>query len=107
MQTKKPCDEMTADKPLNLVAPELHQIMLTELSLKNIHPYDIKASGISDKDGIQVKLRYGDGFKQLKTVFFKQEDTERTQEVATDFFQNVGEEIKKVMIADYFKMMKP
>ncbi|MNN52661.1 hypothetical protein D3C81_1673730 [compost metagenome] len=82
-------------------------MLLHELARNHIHPYDVKASGTRDGGGIQIELRYGERFNQLQTACFKREVIEEKPEEAANFFRDVGDEIKKAMISDYFKMMKP
>lgn len=109
MWMKKPYEEeqVRSDRPLELVSPELYRMLLHELARNHIHSYDVKASGTREGGGIRIELRYGERFNQLKTACFKREQVEEQPEEAAAFFRDVGDEIKKAMISDYFKMMKP
>ncbi|WP_138494214.1 hypothetical protein [Paenibacillus pinistramenti] len=117
MLTKRQFEEeqAAAIRPLEFVSPQLYQILKNELARLHIHPYDVRAGGSRSGSGIQVELLYGEQFNQLKKGFF--EDQEEVQGIeqgieggageAALFFRQAAEEIKKAMIADYFKMMKP
>lgn len=95
------------EKPLQYIHPELYLILTKELEHFNLHPYDVKAGAISYEDGIKVFLRYGENLSHMKEHFWVWNTIKENQVELKEYFRSTGEEIKKALIADYFKMMKP
>jgi hypothetical protein len=92
---------------LRAAAPGLYTHLIAELEKCHIHPYDIEPSVIEKESGLQLILRFGEGFMQSDTRDFTWEEIERQAESINEFFKEAGERCKKVLIADYYKMMKP
>lgn len=92
---------------LRVAAPTLYDCLLKEIEAFHIHPYDIKASAINKNGGWEVILRYGDGFSHSTTHFFTEDAIHAPDQKGTVFFKQIAEDCQKVLIADYYKMMKP
>lgn len=93
---------------LRVILPNLYNFLMEELEKHyNIHPYDIQAHAIKESEQYQLIFYFGDGFAHQKTKSFSNEAIEKMSTEITDFAKELGEACKEVMIADYFKMMKP
>ncbi|KAF6568215.1 hypothetical protein JDW19_12705 [Paenibacillus polymyxa] len=97
---------MLPDKPLQSVEPRLYRLLVQELEMLHLHPYDVKAGGRTDDHGITVYLRFGEELGQVTSRKFSWALVEDGDEEVLTFFKQSAEKIKKSMIADYFKMMK-
>ncbi|MMZ68394.1 hypothetical protein D1872_310790 [compost metagenome] len=97
---------MLPDKPLQSVEPRLYRLLVRELERLHLHPYDVKAGGRSDDHGVTVNLRYGEELGRVISRRFARQTLEGGDEEIAAFFRQAAEQIKKAMIADYFKMMK-
>lgn len=95
-----------AEKPLQLTHPDLYFKLKQELESYHLHSYDVKAGGIPDDEGITIFLRYGDNLSYLKECRFNWLSLKEKDDDLRSFFRETGEDIKKALIADYFKMMK-
>ncbi|AOZ94522.1 hypothetical protein LPB68_01310 [Paenibacillus crassostreae] len=95
------------EKPLQYIHPELYLILIKELEHFNLHPYDVKAGAISNQVGITVFLRYGENLSHMKEHYWDWKTIKEDQVEVKEYFHSTGEDIKKALIADYFKMMKP
>lgn len=56
---------------------------------------------------MDVTLKYGDAYRHVKTKTFSTTAIEEMDSAIPQFFKEVGEDCQKVLIADYYKMMKP
>lgn len=101
--------KLAVEQPLRLVLPICYQHLLDQFTLYHLHPYDMKASVISENGGFAIMLRYGEGLTQYKKQLFEQEALENltSESEQTQFYKESAEICKKAMIADYYKMMKP
>ncbi|MEX1029483.1 MAG: hypothetical protein WDZ91_05480 [Paenibacillaceae bacterium] len=73
----------------------------------HLHPYDVKASVIAGEGGFLIVLRYGEGLAQSKQQFFDDEALAQLSEQITLFYKEAAELCKKMLIADYYKLIKP
>jgi hypothetical protein len=101
--------ETSQDKalPLRAVNSKLFQLLQAELDAQHIHSYDIEAIGAKKEDGTEVTLKYGDAFRHVKSQYFSNSSIEANDPAISQYFKEVGEDCQKVLVADYFKMMKP
>ncbi|WP_164668821.1 hypothetical protein [Virgibacillus doumboii] len=96
------------EQPLRVVLPELYTFVTEGLEdLHNIHPYDIQLYGVEEETGYQLIFYFGEGYSHQESIFFSHSSIEKKDSEITDFVEKFGESCKEVMIADYFKMMKP
>lgn len=98
--------EGSKEQPIQIISPKLYRLILNELENLHIHPYDMQVSGVKEENGVQLIFRFGDGYAHSASQFFSNEVIEDENPELKKFVQHVGEEGKKTMIADYFKMMK-
>lgn len=61
---------MLPDKPLQSVEPRLYRLLVQELERLHLHPYDVKAGGRADAQGITVYLRFGEELGQVTSRKF-------------------------------------
>jgi hypothetical protein len=99
--------ESKLEQPLRVVSPKLYDKLITELEKLHIHPYDYQATVVEKENGLEVILRFGEGFIQSETQLTTYQAIEKGSPEINDFIKTVGESCKKALIADYFKMMKP
>lgn len=92
--------------PLRAAEPRLFQLLQAELEAQHIHAYDIEAIGVKKENGVDVTLKYGDDYRHSKTRYFANPLIEKQAPAISQFFKEVGEECQKVLVADYYKMMK-
>ncbi|WP_410769825.1 hypothetical protein [Fontibacillus sp. BL9] len=97
---------MLPDKPLLAVEPRLYQLLARELQALHLHPYDVKAGGRADEQGITLNLRFGEDLGQLLSRRFAWEVIEAGDEEVVAFFREAAERMRKTLISDYFKIMK-
>ncbi|GIP55176.1 MULTISPECIES: hypothetical protein [Paenibacillus] len=97
---------MLPDKPLQLIEPRLYNLLVRELELLHLHPYDVKAGGSADERGVTVNLRFGEQLGQFTSRKFSWEAIETGDDEIATHFRETAELMKKTLIADYFKMMK-
>ncbi|GAA0444652.1 hypothetical protein GCM10008983_22580 [Lentibacillus halophilus] len=96
------------ERSLRIILPELYHFITTELENRyNIHKYDIQANAIKEESGYKVILYYGDGFAHQMSRSLTNDVLHNKREALTEFLEEAGESCKEVMIADYFRMMKP
>ena len=93
-------------KALRVVSPKLFNYITKILEEANIHPYDIQASSIKTKNGLQVFIQYGENFTQSQSAYFSFKSVEMLDDEIFHFVKEIAESCKETMIADYFKMMK-
>lgn len=94
-------------KPLRIVAPGLYQQMIKVLDEHQIHPYDVDASAIVHQSEVEIILQYGDSYTQSDHLTVSDAVAKKPNAETKQFFQEAVEKIKKQLIADYFKMVKP
>lgn len=96
------------EQSLRVILPELYNFVTDELErLHNIHPYDIQIYTIEETTGYQLIFYFGEGYSHQDSHSFSKNSIEKMDKEITDFIEIFGESCKEVMIADYFKMMKP
>lgn len=95
-------------KSLSLVAPELNAALLAELGALHLHPYDIQAGIAMEKSGVRLTLRYGEELAYCSERLFDGMDIPiPTDQAVKDFFREAADNCKKVLMAEYYKWMKP
>jgi hypothetical protein len=93
---------------MRIILPKLYQAITNKLEEQhNIHPYDIQAKVQTDTSGYQVIVYFGDGFAHKESHYFSNEAIENMNHNVIEFIEKIGDACKEVMIADYFKMMRP
>ncbi|MFC3040630.1 hypothetical protein ACFOGI_10265 [Virgibacillus xinjiangensis] len=103
-------EEITEKKAkfLRVLSPKLYRFLTSQLEEQfHIHSYDIQLEGIQEENGILVILQYGEGFTHVEEEVFSMDEIEQEGEDLQDFVQRTGEACREVMIADYYKMVKP
>ncbi|MFD2760803.1 hypothetical protein [Lentibacillus juripiscarius] len=96
------------ERSLRVILPELYSFITTELEDRyNIHPYDIQANAVKEASGYKIILYYGDNYAHQKAQSFSVKSLQSFDTELTAFIEEVGESCKEVMIADYYRMMKP
>lgn len=105
----KPADpgDNAVEKPLEWVEPRLYLKLRQGMEPYNLHSYDVKSGAVADENGITVFLRYGENLTHVQEHFFKWEEIYSDSTDISSFFHTVGGDIKKAVISDYFRMMKP
>jgi hypothetical protein len=98
--------EEKVEQPIRIVLPKLYDFLNIELEKFHIHSYDYQANMVEKRDGYEIILRFGEGFTQTLSQFFKYEVIEEKGQDLLDFIQLSGESCKNILVADYFKMMK-
>ncbi|RYG71840.1 hypothetical protein EU245_12840 [Lentibacillus lipolyticus] len=93
---------------LRIILPELYSFITTKLEEHyNIHPYDIQVYAAKETSGYKLIFYYGDGYARQKTQSFTDKVLKNFDTELLEFIEAVGESCKEVMIADYYRMMKP
>ncbi|MED4955352.1 hypothetical protein ABEO75_23885 [Paenibacillus macerans] len=101
-----PAPKLTAllpDKPLRAVEPRLYECLTRELRRLNLHPYDVKAGGQASGQGVAVYVRYGERFDRLEGRFFTWDMVENQDKQIGGFMRQAAEQVKKTLIAEYYK----
>ncbi|MEF2966864.1 hypothetical protein V3851_13560 [Paenibacillus sp. M1] len=98
---------MLPDKPLQLAEPALYRRLVSELTPLHLHPFDVKAGARSDPQGVTVYLRFGEELGQVVSERFTREQIDAGDPGIRAFFQGAAQAMKKALIADYYRMMKP
>lgn len=94
-------------KSLRTISPKLYHFIISELTVFNIHSYDVLLEGIERKTGIEIVLHYGHNFIRHQTAFFSFKTIEEHGDDLKEFINDVSEDCKKTMIDDYFNQMAP
>jgi hypothetical protein len=79
---------------------------MDELAKFSIHPYDVEASVMGKQEGMELILRFGDGFTQSTRCYFSETALHDHEEVRR-FFKQSARACQMAMIADYYRMTKP
>lgn len=95
------------EQSLRAVSPTFYRYLVSAFESFHIHPYDIQANAIIQGDEVEVILRFGEDFHQTERRAFTLDTIEKGSQDITDFIKETGEVCKNVLIADYYKMMKP
>ena len=95
-------------RPLEIVDSTTYRYIIEALYEKqNIHSYDVEILAREEDTGLMIILKFGENFSHSKKAFFQYETLKKLDEDFVKFIDDVTEECKKVMVAEYFKMMKP
>ncbi|MGG6312106.1 hypothetical protein [Paenibacillus macerans] len=95
--------DLLPDKPLRAAEPRLYDSLVHELARLGLHPYDVKAGGQANDQGVSVRLRYGERFDRLESRFFPWDSIERNDERISAFMRDAAVQVKKVLISEYYK----
>ncbi|MBP2258534.1 hypothetical protein [Virgibacillus alimentarius] len=98
--------QASSERMMRIVSPNLYNHVTAELEKMNIHSYDIEANVIEEDSGLQVIVRFGEGFTQERSQLFSYDTVTALDKDIDTFIKSIGEDCKQIMIADYFKMMK-
>ena len=98
---------LVEERLLRFAAPELYNRMVEILSTYHLHPYDVHATLLKNENGLDVIVRFTADFSQLVTANFSMEQATHPDEAVTGFFEEAAARCKALLIADYYKMMKP
>ncbi|MBY7142031.1 hypothetical protein KFZ56_02785 [Virgibacillus sp. NKC19-3] len=95
-------------KFLRVLSPDLYRYITDKFEeLHNIHAYDIQADAIKEETGLHLRLQFGDQFAHQEERFFTFDAIEERSTELEEFVKSTADKCQEVMIADYFKMMKP
>lgn len=95
-------------KPLEIIDSTLYRYIVEALYEKqNIHSYDVEVLATEEETGLTISLKYGENFTHAKEAFFEYEALNKLDDEFVKFIDEITDECKKVMVAEYFKMMKP
>lgn len=95
-------------KSLRVIDPKLFKYIVHELNERhNIHSYDIETLAEKEAAGLNLTIRYGENYSHSKEAFFAYDTLKERADDLNDFIHEVADNCKEVMVADYFKMMKP
>lgn len=95
-------------RPLEILDSTIYRYIIEALYEKqNIHSYDVEILATKEDTGLIITLKFGENFSHSKKGFFQYESLKELDEDFVKFIDEVTEECKKVMVAEYFKMMKP
>lgn len=96
------------EQPMRVILPDLYNEVTKNLEdHHNIHKYDIQAQAIKEASGYEAIIYFGDSYAHKKSQYFSNEAIKNTNHEIIEFIEKVGDACKEVMIADYFKMMRP
>ena len=104
---KKKLEPIEEIQTLRVIAPDIYQIITSELEKQNIHSYDVQINAIKKEQGLQIILLFGENFTHKKEQFFTHEAIKNFSDEIIAFAKETGESCKEVMISEYFKMMRP
>jgi hypothetical protein len=99
--------KLLEEKLMRFAAPALYEKMVEAFEDLHIHPYEIHATVIKNENGMDVCLRFSADYSQSITNHFDNEQVMQPDEEVNLFFQNAANQCKALLIADYYKMMKP
>lgn len=100
--------EKKTTKPLQIIDPKLYRYIVEELNDRhNIHSYDTEILATKEDSGLTIIIKYGENFTHSKEELFIYETLKNRGDDFIKFVHEVADECKEVMIAEYFKMMKP
>ncbi|QHS22470.1 hypothetical protein GWK91_05670 [Virgibacillus sp. MSP4-1] len=94
-------------QPLRTVSKPLYEELISELGKFHIHSFDVQAKAIEKDDGMEIILHFGESFSQQLSKNFTSKQIENTGHEIKEFIRESAEKMKEIMIADYFKMIKP
>lgn len=95
------------EKLLRYAAPELYTKMVEIFSTYHLHPYDVHATSLKVENGYEVSLKFSTNFSQTITQHFTFNQVAEPDEEVTHFFERAADQCKSLLIADYYKMIKP
>lgn len=95
-------------KPLRIVNADLYNMVTTLFfEAQNLHPHDFQADLIEEETGYLLRLSFGEQFRAKEELFITDEEIENKSEKISIFVKETADTCQKVMVKDYFKMMKP
>ncbi|GGJ85163.1 hypothetical protein GCM10007063_04630 [Lentibacillus kapialis] len=96
------------EQPMRVVLPDLYKKITDKLEEDyNIHKYDIQAQAVQESSGYEAIIYFGDSYAHKNSQYFSNEAIKHKNPEIAEFIEKVGSACKEVMIADYFKMMRP
>lgn len=100
--------EKKTTKSLQIIDPKLYRYIVEELNERhNIHSYDTEILATKENSGLTLIIKYGQNFAHSKERFIKNKSLKNQEDDFVKFVHEVADECKEVMIAEYFKMVKP
>jgi hypothetical protein len=99
--------KLLEEKLLRFAAPNLYKKMLDVFSSHHIHFYDVHATVSETDDALQITLRFCTDFSETFTQEFNRETAAEPDDLVTEFFEEAAQKCKGLLVADYYKMMKP
>lgn len=101
-----PTNELRKERPLRFVLPEYYRMLLELMEEYHLHPFDIKATVITEEEGWKISLRYGEGLVQERSITSSHETIHHVDHNVIALFRETVVDCKKTMISDYYKFMK-
>ncbi|WP_010530761.1 hypothetical protein [Lentibacillus jeotgali] len=96
------------EQPMRVILPDLYKEITTNLEERhNIHKYDIQAHAAKTPSGYEAIIYFGDSYAHMESQYFSNQSIKNMNHEIMEFIERVGNACKEVMIADYFKMMRP
>jgi hypothetical protein len=95
------------ERLLRFGAPELYNKMVETFSAYHLHPHDVHATLVKSENGLAVTLNFTADFSQSLSANFSLEQAADPDEAVSRFFEGVAERCKGLLIADYYRMLKP
>jgi hypothetical protein len=99
--------KLLEEKLLRFAAPFLYHKMLEIFSRHHIHSYDIHATVSESDEALQITLRFCTDFSETFTQEFSLQTASEPNEEVIGFFEEAAHKCKSLLVADYYKMMKP
>lgn len=91
---------------LRVEAPAVYDRMIETFSRYNIHPYDAQGAVIKKEEGIEIVLKFSNGFSKTVQTHISADQAKNPDDEVTLFFERAADECKNQLIADYYKMIK-
>ncbi|TMN23077.1 hypothetical protein [Lentibacillus cibarius] len=92
---------------LRTMYPSAYKCLIEKLQEHNIHSFDVQATARKKDAYVSVSVRFGERFGQEKIQDFPEKALHETDSDFAAFCEEVQKTCKEVLIADYFKMVKP
>lgn len=96
-----------SSKPLRVISPKLHHLIMEEFEQYHIHSYDVLLEGVKTDRGLEITIYFGESFTHKEMKMFSDAATAEKSDELTEFIQTVADTCKKAMIDEYFHRMAP
>jgi hypothetical protein len=77
------------------------------MEASHLHPFDIKSSVVMNgKQNLTIFLRYGEGFKRMKSISFSPDPINRISDELAAFFREAAEDCRNMLVEDFYNRLK-